>query len=62
MMKPETFSINLIVDWFTDEYKAHIEKVFQEFIERLEKLDIQYYELKINQINKSREYNFRPMP
>lgn len=62
MKKVETFSINLIVDWFTDDYKAHIEKKFQEIIEWLEKLDIQFYELRIDKITRSIEFNLRPKP
>lgn len=58
----ETFSINLIVDWFTNDYKAHIEKKFEEILIELEEMDIQYYELKIDKISNSREFNLRPKP
>jgi len=60
--KQETFSINLIVDWFTDDYKAMLEKKFQEFLEQLKKYDIQYYELRKDQLTQSIEYNLRPRP
>ena len=60
----EKYSINIEMNWFTDDYKSHLEKKIVEIIEELKvpNYDLQYYELKIDQVSWGKDFNFKPAP